>query len=73
MASSLPRAGRMVEEDRRIGRVLELIELIARCPRRHLRRDLAEIFPVSERMIQRDLVPIRHALKLPLCHSTEGY
>jgi len=73
MASSLPRDGRMVEEDRRIGRVLQLIELIARRPRRHLRRDLAEIFPVSERMIQRDLVLIRHALKLPLCHSTEGY
>jgi predicted DNA-binding transcriptional regulator YafY len=63
----------MYEETKRISRVLELTSMIARNPRRYLRRDLAQKFGVSERMIQKDLELIRHGLKLSLSHSLEGY
>jgi predicted DNA-binding transcriptional regulator YafY len=47
--------------------------MIATAPRRYLRRDLAERFEVSQRMIQKDLEVIRHGLRLSLAHSPEGY
>ena len=61
------------EETKRTSRILELVQIIAVAPRRYLRRDLAERFGVSERMIQKDLEVIRHGLKLRLSHSLEGY
>lgn len=68
-----PGLGRPFEESKRIGRVLELIQLITASPNRYRRRDLAERFEVSERMIQKDLDLIRHALKLELSRSLDGY
>jgi predicted DNA-binding transcriptional regulator YafY len=58
---------------KRTSRILELVQIIAVAPRRYLRRDLAQRFQISERMIQKDLDVIRHGLKLPLLHSPEGY
>ncbi len=68
-----PGLGRPYEETKRIGRVLELIQLITTGPNRYRRRDLAERFEISERMIQKDLDLIRNALKLDLTRSLEGY
>jgi predicted DNA-binding transcriptional regulator YafY len=62
-----------LEETKRTSRVLEIVQAIATAPQRYLRRDLAQRFEVSERMIQKDLEVIRHGLKLPLLHSPEGY
>jgi predicted DNA-binding transcriptional regulator YafY len=73
MAYSLPSLGRPYEELKRTSRILELVQMIAVAPRRYLRRDLAQRFEISERMIQKDLDIIRHGLKLPLSHSPEGY
>jgi len=73
MSFDLPRAGRMYEETKRISRILELISMVVRNPCRYLRRDLADIFEVSERMIQKDLDVIRHGLKFSLSHSRHGY
>ncbi len=58
---------------KRTSRILEIVQIIATAPRRYLRRDLAQRFEISERMIQKDLEVIRHGLKLPLLHSPEGY
>jgi len=58
---------------KRTSRILEIVQLIAVAPRRYLRRDLAQRFEISERMIQKDLDVIRHGLKLPLLHSPKGY
>ena len=62
-----------LEETKRTSRILEIVQTIARAPRRYLRRDLAQRFGVSERMIQKDLEVIRHGLKLSLLHSPDGY
>lgn len=62
-----------LEETKRTSRILEIVQIITVAPRRYLRRDLAERFEISERMIQKDLAVIRHGLKLPLYHSQEGY
>jgi predicted DNA-binding transcriptional regulator YafY len=61
------------EETKRVARILEIVQLIASKPRSYKRVDLAERFAISERMIQKDLDVIRHALKLPLCHDRQGY
>jgi predicted DNA-binding transcriptional regulator YafY len=61
------------EETKRTSRILEIVQMIAIAPRRYLRRDLAERFEISERMIQKDLDVIRHGLKLPLHHCRDGY
>lgn len=68
-----PGLGRPYEETKRIGRVLELIQLIITGPNRYRRRDLAERFEISERMIQKDLDLIRNGLKLDLSRSLNGY
>ena len=62
-----------LEETKRTSRILEIVRIIATAPRRYLRRDLAQRFDVSERMIQKDLEVIRHGLKLSLLHSPDGY
>jgi len=73
MIYDLPGLGRPYEEMKRTSRILELVRIIATAPRRYLRRDLAQRFGISERMIQKDLDVIRHGLKLSLLHSPEGY
>ena len=52
-----------LEETKRTTRILEIVRIIATAPRRYLRRDLAQRFEVSERMIQKDLDVIRHGLR----------
>jgi predicted DNA-binding transcriptional regulator YafY len=69
----LPRLGRIYEETKRISRILELIQIITGRPGKYRRRDLAERFEISERMIQKDLDIIRNGLKLALSRSVEGY
>lgn len=66
-------AGSRFEETKRIGRVLRIVQLIHLRPRRFLRRDLAEFFEVSQRQIDKDLELVRHALVLPLRHTSAGY
>ncbi len=79
-ASAWPSAGHAaldgggkLEETKRIGRVLQILQLIASQPRRWRRRDLAERFEISERQIDKDIELIRHGLVLSLRHSPEGY
>jgi predicted DNA-binding transcriptional regulator YafY len=73
VAKKLPSLGRESEELKRTARILELVLMIASAPQRYSRRQLAERFAVSERMITKDLEIIRHGLKLPLPHSSGGY
>lgn len=61
------------EELKRTSRILELVQKIFVSPRRYRRKDLADTFEISERMIQKDLSIIRHGLKLDLCSSSTGY
>lgn len=65
--------GARLEETKRIRRVLTMIQLIALEPGRWRRSDLARVYEVSERQIQKDLDVIRHGLLLPLMHEPEGY
>ncbi|MGH2538790.1 MAG: helix-turn-helix transcriptional regulator [Candidatus Promineifilaceae bacterium] len=58
---------------RRTGRVLEIVQQIAREPGRWSRRDLAEHHEVSERMIQKDLELVRYRLGLLLIHDGAAY
>lgn len=72
MNSQLP--GTTTDEDiKRISRILQLIQVIAAAPRRCSRRDLADRFGVSERMITKDLDIIRHGLRLDLQRTPTGY
>jgi predicted DNA-binding transcriptional regulator YafY len=71
--AGLARSERRLEETKRIARILQMVELIARQPRRHLRRDLAARFEISERMLQKDLEVIRHGLRLALERTPAGY
>jgi predicted DNA-binding transcriptional regulator YafY len=73
MECKLPQMGRCPDETRRISRVLQMLNLIAVKPRRYLRRELAEKFEVSERMIEKDLDLIRHGMKLSLLHSSMDF
>ncbi len=69
----LPGRGRQLHETRRISRILELLSLVDAHPQRYGRKELAERFQVSARMIQKDLEVIRHGLKLPIQCSRQGY
>jgi predicted DNA-binding transcriptional regulator YafY len=63
-----------LEETKRIGRVLRIIQLISAQPRIWTRRSLAVEFELSERMVDNDLQLIRHALRFELRRShREGY
>jgi len=55
-----------------VARILELIQIVM-LRRRTRRRELAERFEVSERMIQKDLDVVRHGLKLELRRDADGY
>lgn len=67
----MPTACRL-EETKRISRAIEIVQMIAVNPGRYLRRDLADHFEISERMIQKVLDIIRHGLKLELLHTASG-
>lgn len=73
MRRNLSDLARHSEEMKRTSRILEIVQIVATAPQRYLRRDLAQRFEISERMIQKDLEIIRHGLKLPLWHSPKGY
>jgi predicted DNA-binding transcriptional regulator YafY len=62
-----------LEETKRIGRVLRIVQLIGAQPRVWTRRRLAESLEVSERMIDNDLQLIRHAVRLVLRRGAGGY
>lgn len=62
-----------LEETKRTARILELIQIIALQPHKYSRRDLAERFEVSVRMITKDLEVIRHGLKLSLRNEYGTY
>jgi predicted DNA-binding transcriptional regulator YafY len=67
------RAERRLEETKRIGRVLRILQAIGAQPRAWTRGRLAEQFEVSERMIDKDLELIRHALRYELRRGKDGY
>jgi predicted DNA-binding transcriptional regulator YafY len=73
MNTKLPGQGHAYEEMKRVARILEIVQMIALNPRRYLRRDLADHFELTTRMIQKDLDVIRNGLKLSLLHSSQGY
>ncbi|HLJ68620.1 MAG TPA: WYL domain-containing protein [Chloroflexota bacterium] len=62
-----------LEETKRIGRVLAMVERIRAEPRRWSRSRLAESFEISERMVDNDLQLIRNALRCELCRDRSGY
>lgn len=62
-----------LEETKRTARILNIVLMVATSPRRYLRRDLAERFEVSERMIDKDLEIIRHGLLLQMNRDRSGY
>ncbi len=61
------------EEYRRTRRIVELLMLITRQPRRWTRRALAERYELSEQQIDKDVLLLRHGLRMPLRHSPGGY
>jgi predicted DNA-binding transcriptional regulator YafY len=61
------------EEIKRTARVLQLAYLIASSPGRYSRRELAQRFEISERMVTKDLAILRHGLLLDLQSSPDGY
>ncbi len=73
MNQGLPQLGHSIEEIKRVSRILEMVQLVAVAPCRYRRRDFADRFELSERMIQKDITVIRHGLRLPLHRSREGY
>jgi predicted DNA-binding transcriptional regulator YafY len=72
-SNTLPGLGRTLEETKRISRILEIVQVITARPGGYSRRDLAERFGVSERMIQKDFDIIRHGLKFTMTRSPAGY
>lgn len=62
-----------LEETKRIGRVLQLVQRIGSEPGTWTRRRLAGHFEVSERQIDYDLELIRHALAYDVRRKSTGY
>ncbi|MDA8216524.1 MAG: WYL domain-containing protein [Dehalococcoidales bacterium] len=63
----------VLEETKRVARVLDIIARIASRPKVWTRRDLARAFEISERRLQQDLEIIVHRLHMPLDHCQTGY
>lgn len=61
------------EEYRRTCRVIDLILRVANQPQRWTRRALAEHYELSEKQIDKDLLLVRHGLRMTLRHSPRGY
>ena len=62
-----------LEETKRLGRVLRIVQTIAAQPGVWMRRNLAREMEVSERTIDNDLALIRHALRYDLRRTRKGY
>jgi len=63
----------ILEETKRVARLLDIIARISTRPKMWTRRALAQAFEISERRIQEDLEILIHRLCLPLVHSRTGY
>lgn len=63
----------ILEETKRVARLLDIIARISARPKVWTRRALAQAFEVSERRLQEDLDIIVHRLHLPLAHCRSGY
>jgi len=61
------------EEYRRVRRVVDLLLRVTQQPRRWTRRDLAALYEVSEKQVDKDLQLVRHGLRMPLRHVAQGY
>ncbi len=59
------------DQDRRLNRVLAIVILLINNPDFYRRRDLAEYFGVTERMITKDIAMINRQLRV--IHSKKGY
>jgi len=64
---------RNIEETKRVTRVIQIVQMIAKAPHRYRRIDLAHHFELSDSTIKNDIQVIRHGLRLPLQHTREGY
>lgn len=72
MAAWTDRPG-VLEETKRVARVLDIIARISARPKVWTRRALAQAFEISERRLQEDLDIVVHRLRLPLAHCRTGY
>ncbi len=63
----------ILEETKRVARLLDIIARISARPKVWTRRALAQAFEISERRLQEDLDIIVHRLHLPLAHCRSGY
>lgn len=62
----MPRRERPLEENKRVARILQIVQIIATAPKRYKRKDLAIEFEISAEAIKKDLEVIRHGLRLSL-------
>jgi predicted DNA-binding transcriptional regulator YafY len=62
-----------LEESKRLGRVLRIVQIITAYPRQWTRGRLAEHFELSLRQIDKDLELIRHSLRYEVLRSSSGY
>ena len=63
----------ILEETKRVARLLDIIVRISTRPKIWTRRALAQAFEISERRIQEDLDILIHRLHLPVGHCRTGY
>ena len=63
----------LLQETKRVARLLDIACRINTRPRHWTRRALAEAFEISERRIQEDLEILTNRLSLPLGHCRDGY
>jgi predicted DNA-binding transcriptional regulator YafY len=73
MMPSLPAGEARLEENKRLGRVLRIVQIIAANPKAWNRARLAEHFELSTRQIDKDLEMIRHGLRHELSRASTGY
>lgn len=72
MTNQTPTESRL-EETKRLGRVLRIVQIIAAQPGFWTRRTLSREMEVSERTIDNDLALVRHALRYDLRRTRKGY
>lgn len=70
---SLERGSGVLEETKRVARLLDMVARISARPKMWTRRSLAQAFEISERRIQQDLDILVRRLGLPIRHSRSGY
>lgn len=63
----------LLEETKRVGRLLDTIVRIQTRPKVWTRKALAQAYEISERRVQEDLEILVHRLRLPLAHCRTGY